>query len=239
MTTLPVIITRSNLCQVLLMDMMSDKVRGVLDYNPGFQRQIDHQRVADIVTTLKADKEKYRVIEGLGVLIIGVFDKKRFLIDGQHRFLAYCELQEPKILDVQEWTCGSMEEVIELFRRFNLHVPIADYIRNPITQDHKQSGDALVEYVQREYKKHISTSITPNFPNININVFRKVSHLLPGYENLTIENAPLVFEAFNTLCRDKLASGKKDDRARYEKERHNTKPLFINRELRELVTHVV
>lgn len=167
MATLPVIITpmaRSNLRQDLLMDLMSDKVRGVLDYNPGFQRQIDHNRVAEIVKTLKADKEKYGEIEGLGVLIIGVIDgKKKFLIDGQHRFLAYCELQEPKILDVQEWTCGSMEDVIELFRRFNMHVPIAEYIKNPVTQDRKHAGDALVDYVQKEYKKYISTSTTPNF----------------------------------------------------------------------------
>ena len=230
---------RSKLYQVDLADLESEINRGIFVDNPEFQRGIDTKRVDEIVKSLEADLKNYHNIEGLGVLIIGNINGKKYMIDGQHRFASYCKLQAPQKIDVQEWTCASMDEVRDLFKRFNLLVPVDRYIQDAKTQDQKQAGDALVAYVRKEYKNFLSNSANPHFPNINIQVFRKVMPLLPGYENLTVADVPAFFDSFNKRCGAELLSSKdKNDQARHAKAIGNIKQLFINRKLLDLLVEV-
>jgi hypothetical protein len=226
---------RSETKQVSLEDLSRNIIR------PEFQRIPDPNRVQEIKDDLLLEKQKYGFIEPIGVLIIGIYNNRKYIIDGQHRFRAYCELKEPSNIIVQEWKCSSMQEMEDHFRRINRYVPVESYVLNPRSEMIKQACDKLILYIEEKYSAYFSKSENPNFPYINIQQFRNIIHLLPDYDKFTSENVTDYFENFNDSCKDKLLRSRdKQDRDRPSKadqfaSKQRCRSLYINRELKELL----
>jgi len=207
---------------------------------PEFQREPNSSRIQEIKEDLLAEKKKYGSIEPLGVIILGIYNNVTYIIDGQHRFEAYKQLDEPRYIIVQEWKCSSMQEMEDHFRRINRYVPVESYVLNPKSVIIKQACDTLIRYIEKEYSAYLSKSKNPNFPYINIQTFRNIIHLLPDYDNFTSENVINYFENFNNSCKDKLLRSRdKQDRDRPPKANQyaseiGCRPLYINRELKDL-----
>lgn len=98
---------------------------------PEFQRLPSESRVAEIKADLLEEKRRNGQIESIGVLIIGIFQGRKYIIDGQHRFEAYRQLREPSHIAVQTWEFETVQEMEDHFLRINRYVPVESYVLQP------------------------------------------------------------------------------------------------------------
>lgn len=136
---------RSSTDEIRLEDLNRELIRSE------FQRLPNDARVAEIKTDLLEEKRRNGQIESIGVLIIGVHQGKKYIIDGQHRFQAYRELNEPYRIAVQTWECSSMSEMEEHFRRINRYIPVESYVLESKSSSVKNACDIIIRYVELEY----------------------------------------------------------------------------------------
>ena len=207
--------------------------RQIIPDNP-FQRMIDRGRVDIIKEALLREKNQSNTpeVQQTGAIQIGYYQENIFyIIDGQHRFQAYRELNEPKNVVVQIWKCANEEDMRRKFIEINSNVPIESYVMNPTSQ--KSVYDSVIEYVQKEYKNYLKSSDRPIFPNINIEHFRKIVDLIPELRSSTKDSAIYDFETYNKKCLTELATNKKE-RDRYVKCKSEGIRLYINRSMAAL-----
>ena len=139
-----------------------------LNPQPPFQRVIDGDRVNMIIQGLLDEKKRLglNTVTQTGIIQIGQFGGFWYILDGQHRFRAYCKLNEPQIIRVQIWKFLTSEEMYTKFKEINSNVMIEDYVKNG--DSNKRSYDKIIDYVQNTYKYYLKQTENPIFPNINI-----------------------------------------------------------------------
>lgn len=201
-------------------------------YNP-FQRPIDRGKVDLIKESLMREKKEKSLSEIIqtGIIHIGSHKNIHYIIDGQHRFQAYRELKEPRNILIQFWDYSTIEEMQRKFVEINSNTPIEEYVINQVPQ--KSAYDTVIEHIQSEYKNYIKSSDKPIFPNINMEMFRKIIHMIPELKHSTKETAIDDFNKYNRNCFEELRRNKKE-KDRYHKCLNENIPFYINRSVIDL-----
>jgi hypothetical protein len=201
-----------------------------------FQRVIDNDKVQKIKESLVVEKENVKTKEIIqtGIIHLAQYQGNLFILDGQHRFEAYKQLDEPTDIYIQKWQFKNEEEMKQKFTEINSNTTIEHYvISKNVNTSQKEAYDILINYIQSEYKEYLKVSDSPNFPNININHFRKIIHLIDYFKTCDKNNIITTFIKWNNDCLEKLKL-KKDERKRVKSIYEHNYKLYINRHLLEL-----
>lgn len=206
--------------------------------NP-WQRVINRDKVKVIVAALLEEKIRCKSenIIQTGVIHVGRFEGKTYILDGQHRFEAYRELSEPHLVNVQLWTFITFEEMRKKFVEINSNTPVEGFLLDVNVQQVQKDGyNLVIDYVQTTYKGYMSTSLDPHFPHINADQFRQIVRLIPQLKDCKSSDAVSKFEEFNQECLNFFKNHRrKPERDRYESSVNKGHKLFINRRIKELL----
>jgi hypothetical protein len=205
--------------------------------NP-FQRVPNPDKIKMIKDALIEEKRRLKLddIPQTGVIQIGKFDGKTYILDGQHRFEAYKQLNSPTFIWIQRWSFLSLDEMRRKFIEINSNTPVESYIMDvTLPQTQKSAYDVLIDYVQTTYKGYIVTTDKPYFPNININKFRSIIHLIEELKGCDSKSIVFKFEEWNKKCLEILRNHKvKREKEYYDKCTEKGFKLFINRAVNDL-----
>ncbi len=216
--------------------------------------------VNDISQFIENQYEKFGSVNPIGTLILSEYEDKLYIIDGQHRMKSYIICKKPEKIVVQIWKVNNKEEMEDLFMSINKNAPMSSYVTknlekntkegskipkdenkktNKTKKERKKACDLLINYVEKNYPSYIKSTENPNFPNINIDQFQRIIHLLPNYSKFTTKNVVDYFEQFNTECKKELmmsrnAKDKKRLEAAQESEPNTGDVLYINRRIVKL-----
>ncbi len=160
---------------------------------PNFQRTYSEKRVEFFFEQLIEEFEQRSDILCLGTLNIVKLQDKYYILDGQHRYLAYCRLEEE--YDLEEFTnfrvlvlirdATSETEMIHYFRQLNTHYVSPEFQENIMSDTTLSTSTMLKEYIQTNHASFISHAEKPKYPNVNLDSF--VSFVLKRFPEKTME----------------------------------------------------
>ena len=217
---------------------LSELIVSIQHYNP-FQRVIDENRVQLIIDGLLKEKEILKVpsVIQTGAIQIAKITDKHYIIDGQHRFMAYKELNQPEDIYIQLWEYNDLEDALKKFKEINSNTPIEEHVlkSTSIEDPIKKKYDILIKYVESTYKHCIRTTNAPQWPNINNQHFRKLIPYIPEFNDSDSDNIIVKFEEFNMRCKRELERGKTADKQYVNNLEYSTlAKLYINRYMGKL-----
>ena len=107
----------------------------------------------------------------LGEIFVGKLNGSYFVLDGQHRYVAFKNFHlkyEGKVpfsvpYKLQEFAAAT--EMIECFGRINKQRSLSDDVKEGLFTD---TRSVLINHLLSKYGKHISKSEKPQFPNIHV-----------------------------------------------------------------------
>jgi len=214
---------------------MLEKLVALDIMNPLIQRDLNNERVEEIVNYQLEYFKKVGTFCFLGDLTVVRLDNKLFVVDGQHRFAAikkiYLHKPDYKIcLNVISTT--NLMSIVQIFCLLNKSEPVPEYIiktTNDITQRHILN-DFLFRF-KKEYKCYISKAKFPKRPNVNIeNILDEIlkSNACQRYQSgkllfnyfqyVNINNIKNIHPGAYNLCMEKA-------------EKNNCKPLFLSNDI--------
>jgi hypothetical protein len=145
---------------------------------PTCQREYIEERVQEFYNKLdikKLSNDKY-----LGIIHCGILDNTLYILDGQHRYLAYkrfyhdysAKFTIPYITKI----CDSKDELKQYFRDLNNNFSLHEII---LQDDDIDNAEIIKAHIKNKYSKHISKSLSPKYPNINLDQFS--SYIIETY----------------------------------------------------------
>ncbi len=164
---------------------------------PSFQREISNERVQYFLDILSGYSEEFDDIYEFPPLLIGQIQQNLYVIDGQHRFLAYKTFCET--FDIDQSLVGSFELIInirhvdneeelkELFGVVNNHWITPNLNTNV---DFMDDITILKNEIKTRFPLFISDAMKPRFPNINLDSFVSFlfKHNIKNIERLLLFN---------------------------------------------------
>jgi len=145
----------------------------------------------------------------LNILHIANLENVLYLCDGQHRFLAYKKYYELSNIDFKISyvikICKSKEELKNYFRDLNNIFILHDII---LDNDDIDKLERIKLYMKNTYDKHISKSLVPKFPNVNID--QLVKYLLDSFPNLNYTQLLNKINIINNSIKDSLEISNKN-----------------------------
>jgi hypothetical protein len=118
----------------------------------------------------------------LNILHMALLNGKLYICDGQHRFYAYKKYFTNFNIDFKlaymVKFCASNDELRSYFRDLNNNFILHEII---LQDDQIDILERMKQYIKNKYPKHISKSMSPRFPNINID--QLVKHLINTFPN--------------------------------------------------------
>jgi hypothetical protein len=133
---------------------------------PFYQRSFIDERVLYFYNKIKNSKE----VPFLSMLYFGNFEGKNYLLDGQHRYLAYKNFYKNN--NNQNFNvcftikkCDTLDTLKQYFRDLNNNYLLHDLI---INDDDLDKSNEIKKYMNENYKSCISQAESPKFPNINL-----------------------------------------------------------------------
>jgi len=138
---------------------------------PSCQREYIEERVQEFYNKLMdvpSSSNNYY----LGIIHCGVLDNNLFILDGQHRYLAYKRFYHDTSIKFTipyiTKTCLSKDELKQYFRDLNNNFALHEII---LKDDDIDMAEIIKNHIKLKYGKHISKSANPKFPNINLDQF--------------------------------------------------------------------
>lgn len=142
---------------------------------PDIQRDLDGERVDDIVKYQLEFLKKHNTLCFIGDITIALFDNTFFIIDGYHRFMSMKKvyLYNPEyIIGVNIITPNSHLSMEDVFLLINKSEPVPDYvIQTTLDNSKRKVIDEFSRLFMNEYKHFISKSKNPKRPCINVTTF--------------------------------------------------------------------
>ncbi len=158
---------------------------------PSFQRSYSDKRVVFFYEQLIKEFEERSDILCLGTLNIVHLKEHYYILDGQHRYLAYCKLEEEH--DLEEFTnfnvlvlvreCISEDEMLIYFRQLNTHYITESFQDN--IMNHQSTSMIIKEYIQKNHSNFISHAEKPKYPNVSLDSF--VNFIVRRFPENTME----------------------------------------------------
>ena len=143
------------------------------------------------------------------VLHIANLDGILYLCDGQHRFLAYKKYYILSNIDFKisyvVKVCKSKDELKNYFRDLNNIFILHDII---LDDDGIDKLERIKTYMKNNYDKHISKSISPKFPNLNLD--QLVKYLIDTFPNLNYTELLNKIDLINNGIKETLETTNKN-----------------------------
>lgn len=137
------------------------------------QRPLRESLVDDIVKKQKDHYKVYGVYEFPGALIVAHYNKKYYLIDGQHRYAAMKKLKADDIyVSIEERKCKSLAHINHLYVMINNINSHNNMITDGVVDQNALQLKVLSTKMQEKYPA-IWTHNKSAFPYINISTFEK------------------------------------------------------------------
>jgi hypothetical protein len=143
---------------------------------PDFQRSHNETRVQHFVNTLVKYFEDQAFVYNLNPIQLGKLNDEYFILDGQHRYLAYSRLARD--YDLEGGNAFSISAVVrkcadeqELRAHFSV---LNDHFISADLETRVEEMDAVIllkRHVQEKYGKYISHANKPKFPNVPLDAF--------------------------------------------------------------------
>lgn len=160
------------------------------DFNPripDFQRSHNESRVQHFVDTLVKYFEEEGFVYNLNPLQLGKLGDDYFILDGQHRFLAYSKLVQEYDLEGANGFCISAvvrncaddRELKAHFSVLNDHF-ISSELETRV--DQIDASVAFKRYILDTYPRYVSHANSPKFPNVPLDAF--VSFVRSRYDTI-------------------------------------------------------
>jgi len=214
---------------------MLEKLVALDIMNPLIQRDLNNDRVEEIVNYQLEYHKKTGTFCFLGDLTVVRLDNQLFIVDGLHRFSAikriYLHKPDYKIC-INVITATNLMSIENIFCLLNKSEPVPDYIiktTNDITKRHILN-DFLLKF-KKEYRCYISKSKYPKRPNINIdnildNILESTAckryqsgkSLFNYFQYVNINNIKDIHTSAYNLCMEKA-------------EKYSCKPLFLSNDI--------
>jgi len=142
---------------------------------PLCQRSYIEERISYFYNKL-ISKQTNSKLPYIGIIHCALYKQnnisKIFIVDGQHRFYAYKRYYDEYKIDFDIHyvikICSVKEEVSDFFKALN-----NNYNMHDIILDDFDKAYIIKTYIITNYKKHISNSEKPNYPNINLDQITK------------------------------------------------------------------
>lgn len=157
---------------------------------PPFQRELCVERVSHFLESIENYYYEFSEIINLNPINVALCDGKYWVLDGQHRFMAYKRLLNE--FDLQEHarfsvsvivrTCSTWDEVKSFFSVLNQHFMSEELITDAPRLDMTAE---LKTHIRNRFPAFISHTQRPRFPHINLDSF--VSFLLEQYPHDTLQ----------------------------------------------------
>lgn len=155
-----------------------------LNNKPSFQRMRDEDKVKEIIKVQQDHITRNNQIRFPQSLIFGVIqgEPQGYLLDGQHRFLAICELYQtyrtPFLIPVCIHQFQSYDEMKTLFFELNQHTSMPEYVMNE--SNDKTQIESTCEHFFHAYPNiFVSSSFKRvNRPKIRKDRFQEAVHIL-------------------------------------------------------------
>ena len=120
---------------------------------PDFQRIIDRDKIEQIIELQKNNFINRKKFIYFGVITICLFENKKYLIDGQHRFLSMKKLYEKynsnSECNIEYIQVNSLEEINDYYNIINKNTPLPCYT---FTKEEKNILNEVCYYFQEKYK---------------------------------------------------------------------------------------
>jgi len=180
---------------------------------PSCQREYIEERVQEFYNSLLASSPNNYY---LGIIHCGILDNSLFILDGQHRYLAYKRFYHdtltkftiPYIIK----SCKSKDELKQYFRDLNNNFALHEII---LKDDEIDKAEIIKNYIKSRYGKHISKSSSPKYPNINLDQFSNyiIQKYLTknSYANYEEEEIITLIENLNNDIKVNLSQEKIDE----------------------------
>ena len=191
------------------------------------QREIDIERVDEIIKTQKDFFHQHKTFLFLGDIILSRINNVLFVVDGNHRIHSMKQLymlkpDYPVMVSVFEKVPMEL-----LFQLVNKSVPVPDYVKNTIhEQSKKMCLDVFGKLFHKEFGPFLSKSLRPHRPNIYL---PHLQDALYASELVSIfKDGGELFE-YIKFCNDSLKSrnDKISDLANAKAQKNNSLPLFL------------
>lgn len=140
---------------------------------PKIQRDYIQERVDYFYNYIINYMEEYGEFHYLNPIHIAELNDQYYILDGQHRYMAYKKYYEDYCVEegkdfrltIIYKKCKDTNEFREYFKELNDHFVTNDLVLELTEMDTKV---ILKDYIERNYPKHISNSLRPKFPNVNM-----------------------------------------------------------------------
>ena len=144
-------------------------------YNLEFQREIDKNRVDDIIKSYEIEllNEKYCTV--FGCILLAELDNKLYLLDGQHRLNSVMQIhkkyQYDSDLNILVYKCNNFQHIFEHFKKINQNQLVPEW--NLSTIDHSKIFKKSIETLRKKYENYITTK-SSMIPKINLNDYFQI-----------------------------------------------------------------
>ena len=177
---------------------------------PNIQRNLNEDHVDSIVSVIHNNPD----ILNDNRILLGLFDSKYYIIDGQHRIAALEKLyqiyDDVKLNDIviSIKKCSSIEAISETYRQVNRNSPLDEFQKNLIentTTDEQLIYNEFSKYMTTTYKNYLSKDkVEPRVPGINMD---KTITILTKYrinnktllKHLDITNTRQLIDKMNSI----------------------------------------
>lgn len=197
---------------------------------PEIQREIDIDRVDNIISYQLEHFKKCKDFCFLGELTFVNIDNDIFIVDGMHRYDAikrlYLQKPDYKIC-VNMINCSNQLTMADIFCLLNKAEPVPEYIIKTTNDMSKRYIiDGFLKLFKKEYKSYISKSKLPQCPNINIDIF---SNLIESEIFKRYHTAKEIFRFFEWVNINKFLNINLEisEICIKKGENNETKPLFL------------
>lgn len=144
---------------------------------PDIQRDVDEDRIAEIVSYQLSALERYDETVFLGDIVLGVdSDRLHWIVDGQHRFGAMMQLKQQlgsragkQLVSVTFVRLDARFTLQHAFELVNKSVPVPQHVIAAMTHEYE---DRILKGFAHRFKEafrpFIVTSACPRKPNVNL-----------------------------------------------------------------------
>lgn len=137
-----------------------------------FQRDINKDKLQDIIKSYENDLINKNKINNMGVIILGNIENNYYIIDGQHRYNSLFFMYEKYNYTCKVYfliyKCKDENEIFDYFSKINKNELVYDWNKNNI--DHIMIFKNSYYFIEKKYQSFI-TNKQSKIPKININNF--------------------------------------------------------------------
>ena len=142
---------------------------------PDIQRIVDLNKVNQIIEFQKNNFIKYNSYKYFGVITICIYENKKYLIDGQHRYLSmkklYEEYKKNFKCNIEIITVNNIDEINDYYDIINKNTPLPDFKFSNNTD--KNIIEDVCNYFQLKYNDIWSKTHRARRPHIYFNYFQE------------------------------------------------------------------